>query len=428
MFKNFSLRKKIILSIVGSALFLCILTSLATYFYLSKILVDNKIQSINRISAEQIDQNVQILKNNQTFSKMLSDMVEMKDYLSKPTEAKGKNLTNILSGFAKEDSKYINIYLLDTKGAAVISVDPLFISKDYSFRDYYKQGMLGKPYVDLLLGKTRTQFGYYFSYPVFDDNKKVLGVFVLKTGNEEVDSVMLSSELNKDSVTMITDEYGVVIYSSKPERFLKSLGPLNAEEQKTIADSQKFLNNEILPLQYDVAEESLRNNQALDNASMFDSEDKDKELINLKKIGDFPFYLFTETDLGAIDDQVLGVVSILAGLILCGVLIAGSILYKLISVFISPLNKLKDFAYDISTGNYDKKIDLHSGDEIGDLAKIFNHMGDSLRAERINLEHRVASRTKELETLNKYMVGRELKMVELKRQINNSENNKNNFS
>lgn len=90
--------------------------------------------------------------------------------------------------------------------------------------------------------------------------------------------------------------------------------------------------------------------------------------------------------------------------------------------FVAPINELKSTVEQIVSKNVYKKVDIRSNDEIGDLAKIFNHMNDNLRAERINLEKKVASRTKELETLNKYMVGRELKMIELKKQINDQNN------
>ncbi|GAH16620.1 unnamed protein product, partial [marine sediment metagenome] len=72
----------------------------------------------------------------------------------------------------------------------------------------------------------------------------------------------------------------------------------------------------------------------------------------------------------------------------------------------------------------DTKIDIKSKDEIGDLATSFEKMAQSLKKQQDNLENLVVERTKELETkideLQKYKkitVGRELKMVELKKRI-----------
>ena len=50
-------------------------------------------------------------------------------------------------------------------------------------------------------------------------------------------------------------------------------------------------------------------------------------------------------------------------------------------------------------------------------------MAGKLKENIEGVEQKVKDRTKELETLNKYMVGRELKMIELKKQINSQNKN-----
>lgn len=86
--------------------------------------------------------------------------------------------------------------------------------------------------------------------------------------------------------------------------------------------------------------------------------------------------------------------------------------------------KLKDAALKISEGNLDAKIEINSKDEIGDLATSFEKMGKSLKKQQDDLENLVVERTKELEIkldelqrFKKVTVGRELKMIELKKKI-----------
>jgi hypothetical protein len=68
--------------------------------------------------------------------------------------------------------------------------------------------------------------------------------------------------------------------------------------------------------------------------------------------------------------------------------------------------------------------DIHSGDEIEMLSRQFKKMTAEIRKSRQNLEHLVLERTKELNQkisqlsdTNRVMIGRELKMIELKKKI-----------
>lgn len=103
-----------------------------------------------------------------------------------------------------------------------------------------------------------------------------------------------------------------------------------------------------------------------------------------------------------------------------------------------PITKLRDAAKEIGKGRLERKIEIRSKDEIGELASAFSQMTKDLRESRIKLEKyskglekQVDERTKELEKSKKEMetkvnelekfgklsVGRELKMVELKKRV-----------
>jgi len=106
-----------------------------------------------------------------------------------------------------------------------------------------------------------------------------------------------------------------------------------------------------------------------------------------------------------------------------------AILVALTSYFISksisdPLAKLTDVSRNIAKGNLENRVDIKTEDEFGELAQSFNQMTESLQASYGELEEKVKIRTteleksvKELNKLNKVMTGRELKMIELKKEI-----------
>jgi methyl-accepting chemotaxis protein len=78
---------------------------------------------------------------------------------------------------------------------------------------------------------------------------------------------------------------------------------------------------------------------------------------------------------------------------------------------------LKEISMEIAKGNLGKRAETGSNDEIGQLAIAFNEMTDKLQQSLSGIEKKVEERTAELEKTNKFMVDRELKMVELKKRI-----------
>lgn len=82
-----------------------------------------------------------------------------------------------------------------------------------------------------------------------------------------------------------------------------------------------------------------------------------------------------------------------------------------------PLKQLSKEIEIIASGNFSHKISIKGKDEIGRLGRDFEKMATALREYRDYLEKKVESRTKRLETIADNMIGRELKMVQLKEKV-----------
>jgi len=109
----------------------------------------------------------------------------------------------------------------------------------------------------------------------------------------------------------------------------------------------------------------------------------------------------------------------------------GFLLYLIIGYFTRPIHKLVDGTKAVAGGNLDYRLKVKSGDELGQLSDSFNYMTKDLKKSRKELEKyskglekEVKKRTKELESknlelekFNKIAVGREIRMVELKKRI-----------
>ena len=93
-----------------------------------------------------------------------------------------------------------------------------------------------------------------------------------------------------------------------------------------------------------------------------------------------------------------------------------------------PVIALRDATQAVGAGKWGAKIETSSRNEIGQLATAFNTMVLQLRGFYDDLEKRVEERSKqlsakisELETLNRLMVDREIKMIELKKKLKQAE-------
>ncbi|PIP18555.1 MAG: hypothetical protein COX42_00130, partial [Parcubacteria group bacterium CG23_combo_of_CG06-09_8_20_14_all_35_6] len=120
-------------------------------------------------------------------------------------------------------------------------------------------------------------------------------------------------------------------------------------------------------------------------------------------------------------------------IILISILAIIGILFLLIRIMvIDPIKQLLSGMEKIGWGELNYRVKTKRHDEIGDLFSSLNVMAEKLKdrtealqAEREGLTEKVAQKTKELqgkvddlEKFNKITIGRELKMIELKKEIN----------
>jgi signal transduction histidine kinase len=89
-------------------------------------------------------------------------------------------------------------------------------------------------------------------------------------------------------------------------------------------------------------------------------------------------------------------------LLLLGLVLSLLASLALARYMVRPINALREGAEAIGAGNLDQKIDVHTGDELQDLAEQFNNMATKLRESYAGLERKVEDRTAELQESLEY--------------------------
>ncbi len=98
---------------------------------------------------------------------------------------------------------------------------------------------------------------------------------------------------------------------------------------------------------------------------------------------------------------------------------------------VSPLETLRQGVRKIENGNIHYTVGIDTEDEIGELSRAFDKMVESVRKSREEIDQQVAIQTKEIQKtkekleqalqesdfVNSAMLGRELKMIELKKRL-----------
>jgi nitrate/nitrite-specific signal transduction histidine kinase len=125
--------------------------------------------------------------------------------------------------------------------------------------------------------------------------------------------------------------------------------------------------------------------------------------------------LVSEESWGALASSSQGYMIFLLVLLAAGAVLPTTLATLGVKRITQPILDLTEAAKETAGGHFGRRIAASTGDEVEELAKQFNLMSGQLEESYNNLEKRVASRTRELETLNAVaaVVGKSLDLEEI---------------
>lgn len=401
------LRTKLIFSVLAGSLVVSVLVGLASFYY-TKSALEKLISSEHLSLASQAADRI--------------DRLLFERYLDIRTIAG----SSVLRGFLENNADYgiarsrfeklkentgpwDTILLADTEGNIIFSDNPQQVGRKIAYDGYphdfvaLKEILLGKDYYsDIVISAVTGKPTMIFASPVRisdDPDSEVIGAVIGQFNWTTVINVL--SEL-KTTHAHIYNNRGLIIGSNLEEQNKEIL----AENQSQDGVFERFSNSGNTSV-------VMRSNE-----DAFGSLTSFYKFSGYREYGGNKWTLLLETPTSvAFAPARSG--ALIQALIICAMLPIFFLVIILIinRLVIKPLSVFTEVSKEIAKGNLDVRVDVRDNDEIGQLARAFNDMISELQSNRENIEKKVMERTADLEKINKFMVGREIKMIDLKKQI-----------
>jgi PAS domain S-box-containing protein len=401
--RSISIRKKIITTITWILAISGTITILVVMLNTYQQMDEQKIHDIKELSLEKSNKITIFLNNHQELVKHLSSFTQLVKWTENPDAQNTAAALSFLNDF-NVNNQYLALYILDKKGTAIISTDPSLTGNNYSFRPYFKKAISGEGSMSVAIGVTSNAQGFYFAQPIFKDTNEIIGVIAIKLSPEALYKIFENEIRDVNNHIMLTDQFGVILYSDIKERILSSLGPLSEDVINRLKKDRTYSNLNITPLQYTQAQEVLIWPKKEVTVYKFsDKTDNEKEIIAISPVEGYSLFLVNEDSSWQLSLGSFKLAAISSLLILLSTLLVLFFLSTLIAKSLKPVEDLKDMAKNIGDGNLAVENKIKSGDELEELGFFLSKMAKKLNEYYDNLEQKIAERTQELNTKNEYL-------------------------
>ncbi len=326
-----------------------------------------------------------------------------------------QQICNRLVQLKKEDPHISEFFILNPAGRVIASTDNNQIGKDKSDCDYFKKR--AADITDIYLSPTLGVPTMIAFAPLIDENSKILlGIIAARIEIEKLNNMIrdyVGCFEGEESEAYVVNKDGLFIFGLLFEQLPSLSKKLYSRGIENCLDRQDS------------------------NVCMYPNY-RDVEVIGAcQYIKNKQWALIVELETKKAFKLIHNLRNWFLGIGAIGCLIIIVLIIKFSEQITHPLIRLTNASNEIADGNLDiLLVEAKTGDEIEVLTESFNQMIKDLKKSRqkleewgITLEEKVKEKTQELnekvaelEKFNKLAVGRELKMIELKKNIQDLEN------
>ena len=178
------------------------------------------------------------LNRYEVLPRILGDLPALRAVLQQDSPQVRDNANRLLKRLRNQTGADV-IYLMATDGNTLAASnwdeEDSFVDRNFAFRPYFRQAMEGRLGRFFGLGTTSGKRGYYFGAAVRDGDQ-LLGVLVVKVDLDHTETLWGSTP----EQLLVTDNFGVVILTSRPDWRFRATRGLGVDEREQIAFDQPY--------------------------------------------------------------------------------------------------------------------------------------------------------------------------------------------
>ncbi|MBQ6006466.1 MAG: SpoIIE family protein phosphatase [Selenomonadaceae bacterium] len=237
------------------------------------------------------------------------------------------------------------------------------------------------------------------SAPFYDAAGKMIGVAGLDSSNIDLYKNIDKFNFDKDSINFVLNKNGEIIFSSQAEGHfaVRAFDLRQSEEETLVSAAIKMIAGEqgVVPITVDEENYYLAFAPMTDTGWSFGMVVSENEIWAATEDTDDYFLKRVAKSQEKMQEEY-NYLNDITGKVLIALLIVLILMsLNLSRRFVRPIEELSNGARKITNdieNNLDKKINIHTGDEIEELAKSFNHMTAELKNYMTNLEQETADK------------------------------------
>ena len=223
--------------------------------------------------------------------------------------------------------------------------------------------------------------------PFYDAAGNLIGVAGVDASNIDVYNFINMANMFKGGINFVMNEYGEVIFSSQTKGVLAVGEADDLRDTYLARTAERMANGEqdVVPIKLNGDKYYLAFAPMPVTGWSFGMLVSENEVLRATA-GTGAYFLQQVANLQKKMRQEYSYVNNLAVIIPVVLLIILVLMSTNLSRrFVKPIRELSDGVREIASGNLDKKLEIHTGDEIEHLATCFNAMTDDLKAQMSNL-------------------------------------------
>ena len=203
--------------------------------YYREVLIEQNRQTLDLYVANLLG----TLRRYEVLPQILGDLPGVRAALHAPEDPAALDTANRLLARIKRQTGADVIYLMNNRGVTLAASNwdkpDSFVAGNFAFRPYFREALAGRLGRFFGLGTTSGKRGYYFAYPVHEDDHNI-GALVVKVDLDHTETLWG----NTPERLLVTDTNGVVILTSRPDWRFHASRPLDRVEQSAIAANQPY--------------------------------------------------------------------------------------------------------------------------------------------------------------------------------------------